>query len=388
MSDLLFRSIVEKLRLPIIQAPMAGGPCSVEFVGSVLKEGLIGSFGFAYSKPETIGDELSKVRSIHKGPVNANFFMFNPLEAPAKADLDEAVLALQRLACLEQSAENESDGQKLFEDPEQKYSQAAAKAFFDDSAKKLFTPPFFPSLEAQLDTLWTSPPDLLSFHFGLPPSWVFKKAQQLQIPVLITASSIDEALAIDQSGASAIIAQGIEAGGHRGYFDPETLSDPLDGLPTLDLVEAMAKRVKLPVVAAGGIMQGGAIREALRRGACAVQMGTAFLACHESGASKEHKQLLTQEPHRGTVFTKAFSGRYARGLSNRFTEAMKDSPVLAFPQQNSLTGALRQRSAQIGNPEYQSLWAGTGYRYCRAESVKDLVDRLEAGYHAAEKRDR
>jgi len=383
MSGLLFRSIVEKLRLPIIQAPMAGGPCSVEFVGSVLKEGLIGSFGFAYSKPETICDELSKVRSIRKGPVNANFFIFHPLEAPAAADLQEAVLALQRLACLDQSAENEHHGQTLFEETEQTNFEDAAKAFFEESAKKLLAPPFFPLLEAQLDALWSSPPDLLSFHFGLPPSWVFKKAQQLQIPVLITASSIDEALAIDQSGASAIIAQGIEAGGHRGYFDPETLSDPLDGLPTLDLVEAMAKRVKLPVVAAGGIMQGGAIREALRRGACAVQMGTAFLACHESGASKEHKQLLTQEPHRGTVFTKAFSGRYARGLSNRFTEAMKNKPVLPFPQQNSLTGALRHRSTQIGNPEYQSLWAGTGYPYCRAESVKDLVDRLEAGYHAA-----
>lgn len=364
MSSDSFKAMIKRLRLPVIQAPMAGGPCTVNFVASVLKEGIIGSFGFAYSQAETIRSELSAVRQMATGPVNANFFIFPALHAPNEADLAQAAQALRRLDIFDAWSTDHRYNPQLL----------------DQSMQKANTAPFFPALEDQLEAVWSARPQLLSFHFGLPPSWVFEKAHSLQIPILISASTLSEALVIEGSGAAAIIAQGIEAGGHRGYFDAAASLSPHDALATLDLVKEVSIHCKLPVVAAGGIMNGEAIRAAIDRGACAVQMGTAFLACDESGASIEHKRLLNEEPKRGTVFTRAFSGRYARGICNRFTESMHDRPVLPFPQQNTLTGALRQRSAQIGDPEYQSLWAGTGYSQCRTESVKELIARLEQNY--------
>ncbi|NDF49508.1 MAG: hypothetical protein EB116_05380 [Betaproteobacteria bacterium] len=359
-----FKSIVQSLRLPVIQAPMAGGPCTVAFVASVLKEGIIGSFGFAYSKPDAIRDAIKAARRVAHGPVNANFFIFPSLQAPSDAALQQAVQALQALAAFDLAPED----------------RPAHLQMLERSAIKAAEAPFFPSLEEQLEAVWSARPELLSFHFGLPPGWVFDRARELHIPVLISASKRSEALAIEASGASAIVAQGIEAGGHRGYFDAASSMSIEDGMETLDLVEEVSKHCKLPVVAAGGIMDGEAIRAAIQRGACAVQMGTAFLACDESGASAEHKRLLTQEPQRGTVFTRAFSGRFARGIRNRFTESMQDQQVLPFPQQNTLTGALRQRSAETGDPEYQSLWAGRAYPQCRAEPVKTLLARLEKSY--------
>jgi nitronate monooxygenase len=235
------------------------------------------------------------------------------------------------------------------------------------------TAPYTPTLATQLEPVWRHRPALLSFHFGLPPPAVIKRAQSLGICIGVTATRLEEARAIEDAGADMVIAQGIEAGGHRGCFDPQA-ADP--GAHTEDLVRILARGCSLPVVAAGGIMHGSDIARMLSAGACAVQLGTAFLACEESGASPEHKRFVLQEHWREPVVTRSFSGRLARGLHNRFIARMDETAVLPFPWQNTLTSAMRQWAQERGDGEYQSLWAGSGYRNCRNEPVEALVNRL------------
>lgn len=359
-------AILGQLRLPVIQAPMAGGPCTVDFVASVIAEGLIGSFGFAYSSADTIKAELAALRSRTNGPVNANFFIFEALEAPSIEEVQQALQALDSLSFFK----------------EDRFKREATISLLQQSASRAITAPFFPSLKDQVEAVWEFRPELLSFHFGPPPQWVFEQARQLHVPILVSATCPSDAQEIEHLGASAIVAQGIEAGGHQAYFDHRLAELPSPSISTLELVRSIKRHCQIPVIAAGGIMNGADIHEALQAGASAVQMGTAFLACDESGASPEHKHLLTSQAQRGTVLTRAFSGRFARGLRNEFTEGMQQQPILPFPLQNILTAALRQQSAKNADGEFQSLWAGAAYGQCRAEPVRNLVSRLFEQFQA------
>lgn len=328
----------------------------------------MGSFGFAYSSAERIAHDLQAVRqSEHHasadskakpllgqacGLLHANFFIFPPRIAPTREQAEAAIGALA----------------KALGDCEPALSDLH---HIDTSS------PALPELEAQLEAVWPHRPALLSFHLGLPPAQVISKAQGLGICVAVTATRLEEAQAIEASGADVVIAQGIEAGGHRGCFDPEA-EDP--GHSTADLVRILADRCRLPIVAAGGIMDREDIATMLAAGASAVQLGTAFLSCEESGASPEHKRFLLHEHQRDTVITRSFSGRPARGLHNRFIARMDEGAALPFPLQHQLSAGLRRSAVERGDGEYQSLWAGTGYRRCRSESVASLIDRLAPGF--------
>jgi nitronate monooxygenase len=207
----------------------------------------------------------------------------------------------------------------------------------------------------------------------LPPDGVIAKAHALGIEVGISATSLVEALAIESAHADFIVAQGIEAGGHRGQFDIEAKDEALS---TLELTTQLAKHCRIPIVAAGGIMNGAHIQNALAKGAQAVQMGTAFLCCDESGTPPSYRHYLLHKQDRPTRLTKAFSGRLARGIENTFIRAMQDKPTLLFPIQNTLTGPLRQWAAAQNDAEYQSLWAGTAYAQVRSMSTKDVMQQL------------
>ncbi len=241
------------------------------------------------------------------------------------------------------------------------------------------TPPFFPDLEMQLEPVWQLRPAVLTFHFDIPPGWVMQRARALNIAIGITATSIKEAVQIEQAGANFIVAQGVEAGGHRGTFEVES---PDERLSTFDLLHQLAKRCTIPVVAAGGIMDGRDIRKALDLGASAVQMGTAFLCCPESGATSEYNALLLAKNPRSSVFTKGFSGRWARGLENAFTRHMDGKSTLPFPIQNTLTGSLRQVASRSHNAEHQSLWAGTAFYKARTLKVGELMKVLQIEFES------
>ena len=332
-----------QLDLPLIQAPMAGGITTPQLVAAVANHGGIGSFGFAYSTPEKIYTDLITAQSLTGGPINANFFVFGPVCMPNDQIQEDAMQGLRSLGV--------------------------------DGVQSLTIPvePFHPNLMEQLEPVWRARPAILSFHFGLPPEGVVEKAHRLGIAVGISATSLAEGLTIESANADFIVAQGIEAGGHRGQFDVQTKDEALS---TLELITQLAKHCRIPIVAAGGIMNGTHIQNALAKGAQAAQMGTAFLCCDESGTPPSYRHYLMQKKDRPTTLTKAFSGRLARGIENTFTHTMQDQVTLPFPIQNTLTGPLRQWAVAQHDAEYQSLWAGTAYAQVRSMSTKDLMQQL------------
>jgi nitronate monooxygenase len=332
-----------QLALPVIQAPMAGGITTPQLVAAVANQGGVGSFGFAYSTPEKIHADLVAAQSLTSGPINANFFVFSPVRLPSDETQTNAMQALHSLGV--------------------------------DGVQSLTIPaePFYPNLMEQLEPIWNARPAILSFHFGLPPEGVIEKAHALGIAVGISATSLSEALAIESAHADFIVAQGIEAGGHRGQFDIEAKDEALS---TLALTAQLAKHCHTPIVAAGGIMNGAHIQHALTKGAQAAQLGTAFLCCDESGTPPSYRDYLLHKQDRPTTLTKAFSGRLARGLENTFTRTMQAKTTLPFPIQNTLTGPLRQWAVAQNNAEYQSLWAGKAYEQVRSMSTKDLMQQL------------
>lgn len=338
------------LHLPIIQAPMAGGPNTPALAAAVGAAGGLGSFGFAYSTPEQIASALRATRGLTNAPLNANFFVFSSVESPPAALCDAALGALSSLP-------------------------GAA-----DLALSLPRAPFYPELATQLEAVWQEKPEVLTLHFGLPPPGVIERAHEAGIAVGVSATCLDEARQIEAAGADFIIAQGAEAGGHRGIFDVDSADDALS---TFDLLAALVGTIRIPLVAAGGIMNGAHAAKALKAGAVAVQMGTAFLCCTESGATETHRRYLLQARDRGTAQTLAWSGRPARSVKTEFMNLMNGKPTLPFPLQNSLTRGIRQAAGERGDGEYQSLWAGSNYSMCRAGSAAELMDALAREMDAA-----
>ena len=334
------------LRLPIIQAPMAGGPSSQELVAACSAAGALGCFGFAYTQPADMEKQVAWVRSKTTQPLLINLF--------ASPQPGEIPPAAQRAAL-----------------------EAVARYYaeFGMPIPEPVSPPYAPDFAAQLEAVERIRPKAFTSHLAaLPPEWL-TKFQAAGILIGGSATNIAEAKELEALGVDFIIAQGGEAGGHRGTW----LRDPYDALTgTLALTRLIVREVRVPVVAAGGIMDGAGIAAVLALGAQAAQLGTAFITCPESGASQVHKQALLAAREDDTRITEKFSGKPARGLVNRFITEMAQAPQLAFPAQNSITAKLRQASARAGKPDCIALWAGQGAPLSRALPAAQLVERLEA----------
>lgn len=290
------------LKTPIIQAPMAGGLNTPALASAVTNAGGVGSLGFAYSTPQKISEDLKATRDRTHGFLNANFFIFEPITLPSKADQTAAIKALEALE------------------------------FGEDFALFIPEAPFFPDLEAQLAPIWHHKPNMLTFHFGIPPKNIIQKAHSLGIAIGITATNKDEGIAIEKAGADFIIAQGIEAGGHRGMFNHVSKDK---SLPLEKLIGELVISTNIEIAAAGGIMNGSDVRIALKLGTSAAQMGTAFLCCDEAGTPKTYREFLLHEQTKKTSYTTGFSGRRAQGIENHFIKMMKNKPFLPFPAQNT-----------------------------------------------------
>ena len=336
------------LRLPVIQAPMAGGPSSQELVAACSASGALGSFGFAYTQPDDMRRQAGFVRARTDRPFNMNLFV---------APLPEAIEPGVQRGALEAVARY--------------YTELGLPA------PEPVRPPYAPDLDAQLKAVEEIRPRVFTTHFGFGviPQDIVRRFQRLDILVGGSATCVAEAKRLQELGFDFVIAQGGEAGGHRGSY----LRNPYDALTgTLALVRTIVKAVRLPVVAAGGIMDGAGIAAVLTLGAQAAQLGTAFIPCPESGAVQVHKDLLVKATEDDTALTEKFSGKPARGLVNRFMREMRDAPQLAFPAQNAVTGKLRQAAAKAGNPDFIALWAGQGSALARAFPAAELIARLEA----------
>ena len=334
------------IELPIMQAPMGGGPSTPELVAAVSNAGGLGSLGAPYLTPEQILDAVRRVRALTERPFAVNLFAGayqteNAIDpAPMLALLGEAHAALG------------------------------------------LPPPVLPALPpdpfaAQLAAVLEARPPIFSFTFGIPKPQEIARLRGRDIAIVGTATSVAEARLLEAAGVDGILAQGSGAGAHRGTFSGR-FEDAM--VPTLELVHGISRAVELPVTASGGLMNGADIRAALEAGATAVALGTAFLACPESGASETYKQAVLAARADTTVITRAFSGRPARGIANAFIASMRDhqAAILPYPLQNALTRAMRGAAAERGDSGFLSLWAGTGVARARALPAGELMSILAA----------
>ena len=335
-----------QLTHPVVQAPLAGGGDTPDLVAAVSNAGALGFVGAAYLTPELITTTAATVRAKTSRPFGINLFAPQP---PSKAGgSPEAMLA--HLAPY--------------------FSELGLPA------------PSFPKTTAsrfdeQLAAALESGASVFSFTFGELPAAAVEAIKARNMFLIGTATTVEEALALEKSGVDAIVAQGSEAGGHRGTFLGEFVSGMVG---SISLVPQMVDAVRVPVIASGGIMDGRGIVAALALGAPAVQMGTAFLTCHEAGVPDAYKNAILTAREDQTRITRAFSGRPARGITNRFMTEVEskvgEEAILPFPLQNSLTRPLRTEAAKQGRAEFLSLWSGQGVRLAHRQSAAELVARL------------
>ncbi|MFD2370682.1 NAD(P)H-dependent flavin oxidoreductase [Brevibacillus sp. GCM10020057] len=338
--------ITSRLRVkwPIIQAGMAGGTTTPELVAAVSSAGGLGTLGAGYLSAERIRLAIREIRQRTDQPFGVNLFI------PEKFDGESQVSAPVSAAMNEMR-------EKLGIPADWKVTR--------------FAEPF----EEQMAAVVEERVPVFSFTFGLLEQRWLSVLKQQGTTVIGTATTVREAVALEASGVDMITAQGSEAGGHRGSFLPDS---PSNLVGTMALVPQIVDRVRIPVIAAGGIMDGRGIAAAFALGAQGVQLGTAFLACVESGAHPLHKQALREASDEATVLTRAFSGKAARGIENDFMIhlAPHENELPPYPVQNALTRDIRSAAAKQNRPEYLCLWAGQAAALSRDVSAGELVSRL------------
>ena len=335
-----FRALLESLPIPILQAPMAGASFDAMAV-AVSQAGGLGSLAAAGVSPDEIGPAVEAIRTQTDAPFGVNLLMA-PAARPEPARVNAA---LARLAPW--------------------YAELG------------LDPPDHPNrfahdFEDQLAALTRAAPPVASFSFSILTKDQVDALHTAGSYVVGTANTVAEAVAWAQVGADGICAQGFEAGGHHGYF----LADiEASSVGTMALVATVLQAVDLPVIAAGGIMDGRGVAAALALGASAVQMGSAFLLADEAIVGPVWQQAIRDAGPDATRLTRAFSGRYARGLENRFVREMRDvqEEVPAYPVQNRLTQAMRAAATKAGDPELMSLWAGQAVTLARPGQAGEMV---------------
>jgi len=342
------------VRLPIIQAPMAG-TSTPKLAAAVCEAGGLGSLGLGAMDAAAAREAVDALRALTNRPFHLNLFV----HAPARPDAAREAVWLEALA---------PTFRRFGAEPPQTL-RAIYKSFLED--------------DAMLAMLVKIKPKVISFHFGLPTPGQVQALKETDAVLLSTATSLAEAEAARAAGMDAVIAQGYEAGGHRGVFEPEARDDRL-GMAAL--VRLLVARSGLPVIAAGGIMDGAGVAAALNLGAEAAQLGTAFVGCPESNADAAYREALFSEAAFHTTMTTAISGRPARCLQNAFT-AWGESADAAirpdYPIVYDAGKALNAAAKAAGEGGYGAQWAGQGAPLARALPASELMRVLEAELKAA-----
>lgn len=339
-------------RHPVVQAPMAGGVSGPALAAAVSEAGGLGFLAAGYKTPAAMYEEIKQLRARTAAPFGVNLFMPQPPAADP--------------AAVEVYAEQLAGESAWYETPLGDRDHGGDDAY-----------------DAKLAILLDDPVPVVSFTFGCPSPEAVAALAAAGTLTVVTVTSAAEALAARDAGADAVCAQGIEAGGHQGTHRDDPHADGAGaGLGLLSLLAQVRAAVDLPVIATGGLMRGEQIAAVLAAGADAAQLGTAFLACPESGAHALHKQALTDPLFVGTELTRAFSGRPARGLVNRFIHEHGPYAPAAYPQVHYLTAGLRKAAAEAGDPQAMALWAGQGHRLARplpaAALIETLITELDA----------
>ncbi|HUI62395.1 MAG TPA: nitronate monooxygenase [Steroidobacteraceae bacterium] len=347
-------SLLDKLGidLPIVQAPMAG-VSSPAMAAAVSNAGALGSIGVGASDAEGARRMIAAVRERSKRSLHVNVFCHRP----ASADETLEAAWLERLR---------PHFQRYGESPPRRLREIY-RSFVED--------------DGMLATLLDERPRVVSFHFGLPSPERIRALREAGIILLASATSITEGRLAAQAGVDAVIAQGFEAGGHRGVFDPDATDDCL---ATTALTRVLVRQLSIPVISAGGIMDGAGIASVLQLGAQAAQLGTAFVACPESDADAGYRAALASDAAYHTVMTRAISGRPARCLRNRFTELGTGIPPAQIPAYPIAydAGKTLNAAAKAGRESgYGAHWAGQGAPLSRNLPAAELVGSLASELH-------
>ncbi|MGO4223208.1 NAD(P)H-dependent flavin oxidoreductase [Lysobacter sp. TAF61] len=339
------------LRYPIVQGPFGGGLSSVDLMVAVSDAGGLGSFGAHHLAPEKLGELTQQIRARTQRPFALNLWVSNQDPGGDRLTSEQFADAIERF-----------------------------RPYYDALG---MTPPAMPErygqrFDDQVQAMLDARPPVMSFVFGIPSADILAECRRREIATMGTITTLDEAIAMDQAGVDVIVTTGFEAGGHRVSF-LRSAEDSLTG--TFALIPQVVDRVATPVIAAGGIADGRGVAAAMTLGAQGVQIGTAFLACEESGTNGLHRAMLFTDEARYTALTRAFSGRLARGIRNRFVDEWEGVAALPYPIQNWFTGTFKAMAAAQGRGDMISLWAGQGAPLLKHRRAQALFAALvqEAG---------
>lgn len=339
----------DDLRFPVLVAPMAGGPTTPGLVAAVTEAGGFGFLGAGYLRAGALAERIERTRKLTSRQFGVNLFV--PGE-PSEADLSDYVRRVRAEA--------------------ERYGAEPGEPRWDDD-----------DYPAKLELVVEERIPYVSFTFGLPSAEDVHRLHHAGSKVIATVTGPEEAVRAAEIGADALCVQGFESGGHRGLLADDP-GNPAGG-PAYGLLAALrlvSRRVDLPLIAAGGLTHGADIAAVLTAGAVAAQLGTAFLLADEAGTQPAHRRAVV-EGGRGTEFTRAFSGRTARGMVNRFLTENSAAAPAAYPQVHHLTRPVRAAAGKAGDPEAMNLWAGQTYELATEGPAAEIFERLRAEAEAA-----
>jgi nitronate monooxygenase len=331
--------VISRLTVPVIQAPMAGGPSTPELAAAVGRGGGLGFLAAGYLSAERLAQDIARTRALGCDRFGVNVFVGGG--SPADPELVDAF------------------ARRLSGDAARVGVELGAPHFDDDH------------FDEKVAVLYRDPVTVASFTFGAPPPEAVDRLHAVGSEVWMTVTSPAEAKAAVGLGADALVVQGVEAGGHRGVFVDDDAQSDLTLLAALQLIAAVTD---LPLVASGAIMTGAALAAALVAGAAAGQLGSAFLRSTEAGTSDAHREAVAGS--RPTVLTRAFSGRLARGVTNRWHEQLGSQAPHAYPEIHHLTSPLRAYGRRVGDPDLINLWAGQAHQLAPEQSAEAITAQL------------
>jgi nitronate monooxygenase len=325
---------------------MAGGASCPQLAAAVADAGGLGFLAAGYKTADGMYEEVKQLRGLTGQPFGINLFM------PQQTHADRGIVEVYR-------------------------NQLAGEATWYDTPLGDPDSGWDDGYEAKLAILVDDPVPAVSFTFGCPARATLDALARVGTYTMVTATTLEEAQAAQWAGADAVCVQGVEAGGHQGTHRDDPATDGA-GIGLLSLVAQVRENVQLPIIAAGGLMRGAQIAAVLAAGADVAQLGTAFLVCPESKADPLHKQAMTNPLFTRTELTRAFSGRPARGLVNRFMREHGPYAPAAYPEVHHVTSPLRKAAAKVGDAQGMALWAGQGHRMARELPAGQLVEVLAA----------
>ena len=326
--------------LPIVQAPMGGGPSTPELAAAVGEAGGLGFLAAGYRSVAAVRADIAALRGLSRRPFGINLF------APPAEPGEPAEIA--------------SYAEELRGDAERRGVELGEPRHDDDG------------WEEKLALCADERVPLVSFTFGCPDAAVLRRLHEAGCSTWVTVTTPAEAAAATRAGAGALVVQGVEAGGHRGSYNPAQPGE----LGLLALLQLVRTETGLPLISTGGIADAAAVRAVLAAGASAAQLGTAFMLTPEAGTSEAHRRALRGSER--TVLTRAFTGRLARGIENRFIREHEHAAPLGYPEVHHLTAPLRAAARAEGDPDGLNLWAGEAYALTREQPAAELVRSLAA----------